>query len=176
MSTSHCLNFFYHIINKLVHNKILQNFGINKVTIILNISLDLFENSRNEKIRLTNKCQMIGLVWFYGISTIIGYLMPNSLYTYTLNIYDLVGFYGISTIIGYLMPNPLDTYTLNIYDLVGWVLWHINHYRLFNAKSSLYIYIKYIWFCLVGFYGISTIVGYLMPNPLYAYILNIYDL
>ena len=23
---------------------------------------------------------------------------------------------------------------------------------------------------------ISTIVGYLMPNPLYAYILNIYDL
>ena len=58
----------------------------------------------------------------------------------------------------------------------GWVLWHINHCRLFNAKSSLYIYIKCIGFCLVGFYGISTIVGYLMPNPLYTYILNIYDL
>ena len=28
----------------------------------------------------------------------------------------------------------------------------------------------------LGFYGISTIVGYLMPNPLYTYILNIYDL
>ena len=27
---------------------------------------------------------------------------------------------------------------------------------------------KYIGFGLVGFYGISTIVGYLMPNPLYA--------
>ena len=54
------------------------------------------------------------------------------------------------------------------------VLWHINHCRLFNAKSSLYIYIKYIGFGLVGFYGISTIVGYLMPNPLYTYILNIY--
>ena len=26
-----------------------------------------------------------------------------------------------------------------------------------------------------GFYGISTIVGYLIPNLLYAYILNIYD-
>ena len=25
----------------------------------------------------------------------------------------------------------------------GLVLWHINHSRLFNAKSSLYIYIKY---------------------------------
>ena len=28
----------------------------------------------------------------------------------------------------------------------------------------------------LGFYGISTIMGYLMPNPLYTYILNIYDL
>ena len=37
----------------------------------------------------------------------------------------------------------------------GWVLWHINHCRLFNAKSSLDIYIKYIGFGLVGFYGIT---------------------
>ena len=44
------------------------------------------------------------------------------------------------------------------------VLWHINHCRLFNAKYSLFIYIKYIWFDLVGFYSISTIIGYLMPN------------
>ena len=33
---------------------------------------------------------MIGLVGFYGISTIAGYFMPNSLHTYILNIYDLV--------------------------------------------------------------------------------------
>ena len=38
------------------------------------------------------------------------------------------------------------------------------------------MYINYIWFGLVGFYGISTIVGYLMPNPFYTYILIIYDL
>ena len=57
--------------------------------------------------------------------------------------------------------------------MIGLVLWHINHCRLFNAKFSLYIYIKYIGFGLVGFYGISTIVGYLMPNSLYTYILNI---
>ena len=74
------------------------------------------------------------------------------------------------------MPNPLNTYILNIYDLVWLGLWHINHCRVFNAKSSLYIYIKYIGFGWVGFYGISTIVGYLMPNPLYTYISNIYDL
>ena len=92
----------------------------------------------------------------------------------------------------------------------GWVGW-IGFYDistidgLFNAKSSLYIYIKYMWFRLirfygiltligylmpnplniyikyirfglVGFYDISTLIGYLMPNPLYTYILNIYDL
>ena len=57
----------------------------------------------------------------------------------------------------------------------GRVLWHINNCRSFNAKSFLYIYIKYIGFGLVGFYGISTIVGYLMPNPFYTYILKIYD-
>ena len=55
----------------------------------------------------------------------------------------------------------------------GWFLWHINHCRLFNAKSSLYIYIKFIIFGLVWFCGISTIVGYLMPNPLFAYTFNI---
>ena len=33
-----------------------------------------------------------------------------------------------------------------------------------------HIDIKYIGFGFVGFYGISTTVGYLMPNLLYAYI------
>ena len=92
-----------------------------------------------------------GLVWFYGISTIVGHLMPNPLHTYIYMEYigfGLVGVYGISTIEGHLMPNPLCTYILNIQDLVwfGLVLWHINHCRLFNAKSSLYIYIEYIRF------------------------------
>ena len=44
--------------------------------------------------------------------------MPNPLYTYTLNIYDLIWFYGISTIVYYLMPSTLNTYLLNISDLV----------------------------------------------------------
>ena len=39
-----------------------------------------------------------------------------------------------------------------------------------------HVYIKYIRFGWVGFYDISIIVGYLMPNPLCIYILNIYDL
>ena len=33
-----------------------------------------------------------------------------------------------------------------------------------------------VWFGLVLFYGISNIVGYLMPSYLYTYVLNIYDL
>ena len=64
-----------------------------------------------------------GLVWFYCISTIVGYLMPNPFYTCILNINDLVWFglvwfYGISSIVGHLMPNPLYTYISNILDLV----------------------------------------------------------
>ena len=30
-----------------------------------------------------------GLVWFYGISTTVGYLIPNRVYKFVLNIYDL---------------------------------------------------------------------------------------
>ena len=55
-----------------------------------------------------------------------------------------------------------------MFDLV---LWHIIPCVLFNAKSSLYIYINYVGFGLDGFYGISSLVGYLMPNLLYTYIL-----
>ena len=60
--------------------------------------------------------------------------------------FGLVGFYSISTLVGYLMTNPLYTYILNIYGWVGlgWVSSHINLCRLFHAKSCLYIYIKYI--------------------------------
>ena len=44
----------------------------------------------------------------------------------------------------------------------------------FPYGKSLETYLMIlVWFGLVGFYGISTIVGYLMPNPLYTYILNI---
>ena len=58
----------------------------------------------------------MGKVEFYGISTLVGYLMSNPLYTYILIYigFGWVGFYGISTIVGYLMSNPLYTYILNI--------------------------------------------------------------
>ena len=48
------------------------------------------------------------------------------------------------------------------------VLWHINLYWLFNAKPILLQIISSIsnnFVCLFGFYGISTFVGYLIPNP-----------
>ena len=32
--------------------------------------------------------------------------------------YNLVWFYGISALVRYLLPNPLNTYELNIYGLV----------------------------------------------------------
>ena len=136
-----------------------------------------------------------GLVQFYGIK-IIGYLMANPFNTYLLNIYDIVSLHfmplsvihikniwfgflrynGISTVVGYLRPNPLYTNILYIYWIsLCCIFWHICDWRLFNAKSTIHIYIHHIWFGLVEFYGISTIVGYLIPNPLYTYILNIYN-
>ena len=61
-------------------------------------------------------------------------------------------------------------------DWLGSFLWHNNYCMLFTAKSSLYTYTKYIRFGLVGFYGILTLVGNLMPNTHYTYIFNKYDL
>ena len=55
---------------------------------------------------------LLNLVGFYGVSTIVGNLMPHPLYTYIG--FGLVWFYGISTIVGYFMPNPLYTYILDI--------------------------------------------------------------
>ena len=47
----------------------------------------------------------LGWVGFYGISTIVGYLMPNPFYTCILVWFGLVSlFNGISTFAGYLMP------------------------------------------------------------------------
>ena len=125
----------------------------------------------------------IYMIWFAWVLWHINHFrLFNAKYSLYIYIYikyiwfDLVGFYGISTNLGYLMPNTPYTYILDIYDLVCLGLWHINHFRLFNAKYSLYIYIRYIWFGLLGFYGISTNLGYLMPNTPYIYILDIYDL
>ena len=53
---------------------------------------------------------------------------------------------------------------------------HNNHCLLFNAKSSLYIHIRYISFGLVVFYGIRIIIGYFMPNSLYTSVLKKLDL
>ena len=76
-----------------------------------------FKRKRRERKSGLNK--WFCWVWFDGTSTIVGYLMPNTFYTYILNIwFGLVGFYGISTIVGYLMQNPGYIYILNIYDSV----------------------------------------------------------
>ena len=60
------------------------------------------------------------MIQFYGISAIVGYLMPDTLNIYVENICDLIwfGFMALSTIISYLMPYPLYSYILIIYDLV----------------------------------------------------------
>ena len=55
-------------------------------------------------IRASQSClyRPLDLIWLYIISTIVGYLMSNPLFTYLLNIgfVDLFGFYSISTLVG----------------------------------------------------------------------------
>ena len=84
---------------------------------------------------------------------------------------------------------------MSLWDLIG--IQNADHFRQapkaieceFKSCSGQYLYLLSmllisrrllnmtpVWFDLVWFYGISTIVGCLMPNPLYTYILNIYDL
>ena len=61
------------------------------------------------------------VVGFYGISTLVGYLMSNTLlYIHIKDIYIFFDcfFFGISTIVYHLMPNHLCTYISNTYDLV----------------------------------------------------------
>ena len=116
---------------------------------------------------------LVGFLWYINHYRLFN--SKSSLYIYIKYIwFGWIGFYGISKIVGYLMPNLLYTYILNIYDLVGWFLWRINNCRLFNSKSSLYIYIIYIWFGWAGFYGISTILGYC--QILFIHIYLIYNL
>ena len=70
------------------------------------------------------------------------------------------------------------------------ILWHINHCWLFYTKSSFYNHIRYM-ICIISiisyhiisisyhiisyqsFYGISIIVGYFIPNPVFTIILDI---
>ena len=50
----------------------------------------------------------------------------------------------------------------------------IESYKVFFLIIKKWLIIL-VWFCLVLFYGILTIVGYLRPNPVFSYLSNIYD-
>ena len=63
-----------------------------------------------------------------------------------------------------------------------------NGLKIVKSTKKFPISNNIVWFSLVGFHGISTIIGYSMPNPVYKhththtrththiYILDIYDL
>ena len=72
----------------------------------------------------------------------------------------LVGFTACQPLLGYFVPK-----------LGFWKQLHglKQHFSTFLTSLNP-------WNGWVGFYGITTIVGYLMPNPVYMYISNISDL
>ena len=140
---------------------------------------------------------------FNGISTFVGYLKQKpkfdedqfsltyswedkEVYTLLKSIYPKLNVIAqqefelahYAVVVQHVSHYTTGTSSFTIRIRTGLLCWSSIAYQplLFNAESSIYIYIKYIWFGWVGFYGISTIVGYLMSNPLYTYILNIYNL
>ena len=125
---------------------------------------------------ILNIYDLVGLGWagFYGITIMVGYLMPNPL---------IEGNYLINNwyspkVSRQMLLLLLTFHKVTLYNgifLIKWkflasilFLWKI--FRIIRRECTyLYIYKKYIWFGLVGFYGISNIKGYLMPNPCYTY-------
>ena len=76
------------------------------------------------------------MVGFYGISTIIGYLMPNPLYIYIkYKGFGLVGFYGLSTIVSYLMLKSFYIYIEYIYMICKHLSW-----KTFLNKPELFFH------------------------------------
>ena len=45
-----------------------------------------------------------------------------------------------------------------------------------NGNYTGMLWAGLVWWGLIGFYGISTIIGYLMSNPVFTYTPNTYDL
>ena len=101
--------------------------------------------------------------------------MPNPFYTYILNIFNLVclGFMAYQPLL-VIQCKILFIHIFWIYMIwFSFVLWPFNHCRLFKSNFFLYVYIKYIRFGYVGFYGIWTIAGFFIQSFWYIYILYI---
>ena len=91
---------------------------------------------QKENLQNCGLCDLLsfGLVWFYGKSNSVGYLIPNNLYMYLLNIYISFGFMAYQPF-----------WVIECQILLIYMYW---------------IYVKYIWVGLVWFYSILTIVDY----------------
>ena len=66
-----------------------------------------------------NDSWRFGLVWFYGILSILGYLMPNLVYSFLLDIYD--------------QPNISQQ---------SWTAPRIVMYQKLSSKGLTYVYIQ----------------------------------
>ena len=53
------------------------------------LKLKIYCQEKFQELSLLTSC----FAGFYNISTTVGYLMPNHVYTYTLNIYDLQAYF-----------------------------------------------------------------------------------
>ena len=119
-----------------------------------------------------------GLIGFYSISTIIniwfGLIGFYSISTIINIWFGWVGFYSISTIYGQILFKHI--YWIYMIWLCS-VLWYINYWWFFNAKSSLYIYIYILNtydLVVLGFWHINHCRLSIAKSFLYIYIMYIW--
>ena len=63
--------------------------------------------------------------------------------------FGLVCFYGISAIVGHLMPNPFDTYIKYTINIFKWAWAHFSHikwFHLFLSYSNTHLNLKRFYF------------------------------
>ena len=91
----------------------------------------------------------LGWLGLYCISTLMGILKPNPVYTYILKYMIWFGWdlYGESTLMGIFKPNPVYTYILKYMIWFGLVYMAYQPLWVFCAKSCLHIYIKIYIIC-----------------------------
>ena len=118
----------------------------------------------------------INIVW-YKSSTIGKYIM-NTVNCSSLILYNnfLSFFLSFFLLLSYWQTTINPYRPQRYFNRLGWlILWYVKPLLSYLIPKSFFFFLQ-LYSRLVGLYGISTIVGYLISNPLYTYILNIHNL
>ena len=149
----------------------------------------------SKKLNLKKKKILCLWPWIKCVTTLQELLLKNIVYAiyvchlciYTCRVHQCLHIY----IYVYVSMYPIKSVWVCIHVCVCVCVWKHTFTHIIKKKKNIYIYI-YIYICIsvcmyaymkvwecyeccwsIVFYSISTLVGYLLRNPIYTYILNI---